>query len=159
MTTDYKYSALTRGWYRADLHGSAIPADAVDVPLAEYRRLRAAESDGLEIVPGPGGYPAAQLRPPTADELLKQLTDALQGHLDSVASSYGYDNIYTAISYAEEPAVPKFQAEGQAFRAWRSLFWAAANAVRADVEAGSRPIPTLADLLAELPPFTAPASS
>ena len=88
--------------------------------------------------------------------LLPQLTTHVQAHLDTAAQAAGYDTIYTAVSYAEEPSVPKFQAEGHAFRAWRSLVWAAANAIRADVEAGTRPVPTAAQLIAELPTLTLP---
>ena len=51
---------------------------------------------------------------------------AVQGHLDSTAKAHGYDNVMTAVSYADEPAVAKFQADGKAFRAWRSKVWAPA---------------------------------
>jgi hypothetical protein len=34
--------------------------------------------------------------------------------LNSTAFARGYDSIATAISYAEEPAVPKFQNDGMA---------------------------------------------
>ena len=88
--------------------------------------------------------------------LLPQLTNYVQAHLDAAAKAAGYDNIYTAVTYADEPAVPRFQAEGQAFRAWRSLVWDAANAIRAAVEDGTRPVPTAAELLAELPALTLP---
>lgn len=88
--------------------------------------------------------------------LLPQLTTAVQDHLDAAAQAAGYDNIYTAVSYAEEPAVPKFQAEGRAFRAWRSLVWDAVNAIRTDVQAGLRPVPTAAELISELPPLSFP---
>ena len=93
----------------------------------------------------------------SAAVLLPQLTTHVQAHLDAAAQDAGYDTIYTAVSYADEPAVPKFAAEGQAFRAWRSLVWAAANAIRADVEAGLRPVPTVADLIAELPALYIPS--
>lgn len=48
------------------------------------------------------------------------LIRAVQAHLDTVARTYGYDGIATVVTYAEEPAVARFQLEGQAFRAWRS---------------------------------------
>jgi hypothetical protein len=38
---------------------------------------------------------------------------AIQRWLDVAAQERGYDNVFTACTYAEEPAVPKFQAEGQ----------------------------------------------
>jgi hypothetical protein len=53
---------------------------------------------------------------------------AVQAHLDTFAQSWGYDDIFTACTYAEEPTVPRFQAEGRALRAWRSQVWEAATA-------------------------------
>lgn len=91
--------------------------------------------------------------------IVAQYDEKLQAHLDAAARAAGYDDIRSAISYAEEPAVPKFQAEGQAFRAWRSLFWAAANDIKNAVLAGHRPAPTLPDLLAELPTLTLPTDT
>ncbi len=91
------------------------------------------------------------------EQTKKRLTDAVQAHLDKTAAGLGYDSIYTAVTYADEPAVPKFQAEGQALRAWRSLAWAACHAVMNAVLAGARPIPSEAELIAELPEFTPPA--
>lgn len=49
----------------------------------------------------------------------------VKAFMDATAFANGYDDLMTVISYAEEDAVPAFQAEGKAFRAWRSLVWAA----------------------------------
>lgn len=85
-------------------------------------------------------------------ELTKaELTAAVQAHMDAAARAAGYDDIKSAVTYAEEPAVPKFQQEGQAFRAWRSLCWAACYEVMADVQTGSRSVPTADELIADLP--------
>lgn len=81
---------------------------------------------------------------------------AVQAHLDAAAFAAGYDNIQTAVSYADEPAVAKFQNEGLAFRAWRSLVWAHCYAVLAEVQAAARPVPTEAELVAELPDLVLP---
>lgn len=80
----------------------------------------------------------------------------VQRHMDDAARVYRYDDIKTACTYADEPAVPKFQVEGQAFRAWRSLVWAACYAILDEVQSGARGIPTDAELLAELPKFAMP---
>ena len=87
----------------------------------------------------------------TAAQRQAALVAAVQAHLDATARSHGYDSIYTACTYADEPAVPRFQAEGQAFRAWRSLVWAHCYQVLDDVQSGRRAIPSAADLIAELP--------
>lgn len=88
-------------------------------------------------------------------EALERLTRtfelAIQGRLDEAARGRGYDSIATAVSYAEEPAVARFQEDGKAFRAWRSLVWAYAYQELDKVKAGKREIPTLDAFLAELP--------
>ncbi|WP_145012273.1 hypothetical protein [Pseudomonas oryzihabitans] len=76
---------------------------------------------------------------------------AIQASLDAAAKARGYDSIATAVSYAEEPAVPRFQDDGRAFRAWRSLVWAYAYEELAKVKAGERDVPTLDAFMAELP--------
>ena len=100
---------------------------------------------------------AALISPPlTAEQITAALTVAVQAHLDATAAAHGYDNIYTACTYADEPAVALFQAEGQALRAWRSLVWAHCHAVMAAVQGGQRGVPTAAELIAELPALVMP---
>ena len=88
--------------------------------------------------------------------ITQTLTASVQAHMDSQARALNYDDIKTAVTYANEPAVPKFQAEGLAFREWRSLCWAHCYAVLAEVTAGNRAIPTAPELIAELPPLVLP---
>lgn len=89
--------------------------------------------------------------PPTPEQIIEAMRADIQGHMDAAAKAYGYDDIKAAVTYAEEPVVPKFQAEGRAFRAWRSLVWAYAYGVLDEVKAGDREQPTADELLAELP--------
>jgi len=77
--------------------------------------------------------------------------EAVQAHLDAHAREKGYDNIFTAVTYADEPAVAQFQTEGRAFRQWRSLVWGACYNILADVQAGRRALPTVEQLIAALP--------
>ena len=102
-----------------------------------------------QAVPPP---PVPEPEPPTEAEVLATFSGAVQAHLDAVAQSWGYDNVYTAATYAEEPAVAEFQREGKSLRAWRSRVWAAARQALADVQGGKTPQPTVADLIASLPP-------
>ncbi len=95
---------------------------------------------------------AAAARAPSPEEAVATFTAAIQAHLDAVAQAWGYDNIYTAATYAEEPAVKAFQDEGKALRAWRSHVWAAARQALADVQGGKQPAPTINELIASLPP-------
>lgn len=92
----------------------------------------------------------AALRAPTPAQVQAALERAVQTHLDDAARALGYDDIATAVTYADEPAVPAFQAQGQALRAWRSLVWASCIATLANVNAGAG-APTAADLIASLP--------
>lgn len=93
---------------------------------------------------------------PTQEMVIAAYSAAVQSHLDAAARSAGYDNINTAVSYAEEPAVVKFQVEGAAFRVWRSLCWAYCYAQLAAVEAQEREQPTIEALIAELPSLVLP---
>jgi hypothetical protein len=79
------------------------------------------------------------------------LITSSQMYMDSTAAASGYYDIKTAVTYAEEPSVPKFQLEGQAFRAWRSLVWDYCFTQIALIEAGTRTQPTADEWIAELP--------
>jgi hypothetical protein len=76
---------------------------------------------------------------------------AIQSKLDELAQAEGFDSIHTAASYADESAVKSFQDHGIMFREKRSLIWAASYEIMAEVKAGSRAMPTIDELLAELP--------
>jgi hypothetical protein len=99
--------------------------------------------------------PAAPELPPSpapdTAAITKLYEQAVQAKLDGAAIAARYDSIATAVSYAEEPAVPKFQNDGIAFRAWRSLVWAYAYQQLALVLAGEREQPTIEAFLLELP--------
>lgn len=77
--------------------------------------------------------------------------------MDDQARALRYDDIKTAVTYADEPSVPRFQAEGLALREWRSLCWAHCYAAMAAVHLGERAIQTAEELIAELPPLVLPA--
>lgn len=87
---------------------------------------------------------------PTPEEIQKQLTDAVQRVLDNNAQELNYDSCLSVCSYIDT-GVPKFDAEGRAFRAWRSAVWAKGYEILAQVQAGQRAIPTEEQLIAELP--------
>lgn len=109
---------------------------------------------------------AAALEKETADQAAimqartkAEYEKAAQDKLDSSAQAFGYDSINNAVSYAEEPAVPKFQNDGKAFRTWRSLVWAYAYSVMDAVLAGTQEQPTLDEFLADMPKLDLPASA
>ncbi|KQP43904.1 hypothetical protein [Pseudorhodoferax sp. Leaf274] len=104
----------------------------------------------------PAPAPEPEPVPPTPEQVRQALVDAIQEYMDDMAQMLGYDDIKTAVTYADEPAVPRFQAEGQALRAWRSLVWAACYEHLALVQAGGAEIPSLEEAIAMLPVFTPP---
>lgn len=83
-------------------------------------------------------------------QVQQQLTDAVQRVLDNKAQELNYDNCLSVCSYIDT-GVPKFDAEGKAFRTWRSQVWAKGYEILAQVQAGQRAIPTEEQLLSELP--------
>ena len=91
---------------------------------------------------------------PTKEEIeahiQKQLTDAVQNVLDFKAQELLYDSCLSVCSYIDT-GVAKFDAEGRAFRTWRSAVWAKGYEILAQVQAGQRAIPTEEQLIAELP--------
>lgn len=83
-------------------------------------------------------------------QIQKQLTDAVQGVLDNKAQELNYDSCLSVCSYIDT-GVSRFDAEGKAFRAWRSAVWEKGYEILAEVQEGRREIPTEEELLAELP--------
>lgn len=92
----------------------------------------------------------------TPEVIKARLIMLVQRHLDEAAQAMHYDDIKSAVTYADEPSVAKFQNEGRAFRVWRSLVWAYCYDVMAEVEAGTRAIPSSEELIAELPALVMP---
>ena len=97
---------------------------------------------------------AAKLEAQAKAAQIQAVATQVQAHLDAQAVALGYDNIFTAVTYATEPAVPKFQNDGIALRAWRSLVWAKCYEVLAEIDAGTREPLDASQLLALLPTFS-----
>lgn len=147
------YSVTTGNTYLVGFH-PVIPADAVPID----------EQTFLDVIANPApdkvrdhdeeGHPIL-VDPPLSehDVLVQQVVAEVQRTLNLKAKSYGYDDIRTAVTYADEPSVPRFQQEGIAFRAWRSACWDYCFAQLAAAEKGDRAGLTVEDVLAELPPF------
>lgn len=94
--------------------------------------------------------------PPSPDEIKATMVDAIQKHLDDTARTRGYDGILSLASYSVSTH-PPFSAEGRAGADWRDAVWGYGYQVLADVQAGTRPVPTVEALLLELPPMVWPA--
>ena len=81
----------------------------------------------------------------------KSIVDATQQRLDDFARTRNYDGILSLCTYATS-TVPKFAAEGQYGVEARDATWAKLYEMLAEVQAGTRPMPTgFADIEPELP--------
>jgi hypothetical protein len=134
------YTVNPLGGVVRDTDGASIPNDPQNTDWLLYLSWEAI-----------GNKPTVPVVPPV--DLQALLTSTVQSLMDAKAQAYHYDNLTTAVTYAEEPSVPKFQEEGQAFRAWRSQVWATAYSILGEVQAGHRSFPTVAEVPGLLPPF------
>ena len=83
--------------------------------------------------------------------LINKYTDMIQSRLDEFAQTRNYDGILSACTYATSPTV-KFATEGQYCVEQRDATWATLYTILAEVEAGTRPIPTsFEDIEPDLP--------
>jgi hypothetical protein len=150
------YAKSTGGFYDTAIHGDNIPADAVEITTEEHQAMLEGQSMGKRIVADENGYPILQDPPPPAPEqIIAQYTAGVQAHLDTFARARNYDGIMSAATYATSQ-VPKFKAEGQYAVEARDNTWAAAYELLAEVEAGTRPMPTLGEVIAALPALVWP---
>lgn len=151
------YSKQTGGFYSREIHGDNIPSDAVEITPEQHAALMAGQAEGKQITADENGHPILVDPPaPTPAQIQANKVAVVQKHMDDVARALNYDDIATACTYADEPAVTKFQTEGLAFRAWRSEVWATCYVILDEVNDGSRAIPTDEELLAELPELVLP---
>ena len=97
-------------------------------------------------------HPSPEPEPyvPTPEEQQQMFTAAIQMHLDRFAQTRNYDGIMSAATYATS-TIPKFRAEGQYAVEARDLTWAKGYEIMDAVMSGQRPMPTLEEVIAELP--------
>ena len=151
------YSAQSGGFFAPEIHGDNIPADAVEITREHHAALLEGQSLGKRIVADADGYPILQdPPPPTPEQIMAAIAASVQAHMDAAARSLGYDDLKSAVTYADEPAVPRFQEEGRAFRVWRSLVWARYYELLDEVKAGEREPLTADEVIALLPVLELP---
>ena len=113
------YSQSTKGFYSADIHGDAIPSDAVEITAEQHAQLLADQSAGASIQPDENGYPVAVFPSPPAIETIKAAAaaaiDQAAGFTRSkyITTSPGQEATYTekarqceAYKAAGYPATP-----------------------------------------------------
>jgi len=107
----------------------------------------------LVDIPEPPAIP--EISPKTNEQLMAEIVAAVQLRLDTTAQQKGYDNIFTLISYVDSTN-PTFQAEGQAGLIWRDACWVKCLEIKNAVLAETRPMPTVEQVLSEMPVFAWP---
>lgn len=146
------YSQTTGGFYIS----SNLPADAVEISKDYHAELLAAQAAGKIIISDGNGYPILQDRsPPTTEQIISIYVNAIQKRLDDFSKTRGYDGILSACTYATS-TVPKFAGEGQYCVNARDSTWSASYVILADVEAGNRSMPTIDEIMSELPDLAWP---
>ena len=112
--------------------------------LTDYERD---ENGNMQLI-------VCQMPQPTPEEieaqLQKQMTDAVQYALDAFAKTRGYDGIMSACSYSNSTDA-QFKLEADYCIQLRDTTWRMGYAILAEVKAGTRPIPSVEELIAELP--------
>ena len=86
------------------------------------------------------------------EQMQAQVGAAVQAMIDAVCTSgvpY-FRDIFSARGYVGDPN-PAYHARAVALRDWSSSVWTALDEIQTDVMAGNRSLPTLPELLAELP--------
>lgn len=76
--------------------------------------------------------------------------EAVRQHLDTVVGQRQYDSILSAISYANSTNA-QWAAEGTAAKTWRDAAWAKVYEIMVQVQSGQRPIPSVTEVISELP--------
>lgn len=86
----------------------------------------------------------------TEDEIKRDFIDAVQDHMDGIARTRGYDNIFTACTYSAS-TVEKFAKEASICIEFRDAVWSYCYEQLDRIIAGERSIPTIDDFISELP--------
>lgn len=135
------------------------PADAVlltDDEVARFWRQPVPAGKKLGSSEGRPVWVDIPQVPLSSEQTEAILTGVLNKHLDSVAGQRRYDSRFTCALRAGFPG--PFQEEGQVFAAWMDACNMVGYRLMAEVKAGTRPVPTDAELIAALPVIEWPAS-
>ncbi len=93
----------------------------------------------------------AAIPEPTFAEIVESIRIALQNEIDVKARSYGFSGGNALMLYAG--FVNPFQSLAQAFATWEASVWYEAEAYKAEVIAGTKPLVTGAEAVALMPEY------
>lgn len=110
---------------------------------------------GGEIGDTWNGTAYTRLQEPEPQLTADDFASAIQNHVDATAKSKGYADGIALAGYSTS-TIPAWSAEAQTFIAWRDQVWLYAYTELAKVQGGQREVPTIAELIGELPTITWP---
>lgn len=145
-----KESQKLLGWYDKDIH-KAIPTPHIEVSDEVWQKAISENANYVDV--DTKTLLVKDFR--TAKEIIEQqsidINNTIQAYLDTKAKEFRYDNMMSARSYAGY--TNPFQAEAQNLAVWASNCWVKAGEIEVAVKAGDRDMPTIDEVLAELPVF------
>ena len=132
-----------------------IYIDDYEPSVAYWCNSNNAYIDEIEPQDGHRRFEVKAIPEPTPEEqqqaLIERFRSAIQSWMDGEAVKLGYDNVLSACSYINT-GNPKFDAEGEGFRQWRSAVWQKGYELIDEVIAGQREVPDdPAEVIALLP--------
>ena len=148
------YSKSTGGFYLPEIHREGLPGDAVEISDEVYAELLKGQSDGKRIIPDSSGYPTLIDPPaPSIEQVLLDYESAIEARLDQFAQARGYRHGDRLVSF-KGSSVAKWAAEAGRYIELRESTWIKFFQIADDIKASKRPMPTLDELLLELPALT-----
>ena len=107
------YSKTTNGFYSHEIHGDAIPSDAVEITAEEHFALLEGQSQGKRIQADKNGYPFLADPPaPTEEELQVIRNQEARAYLNST-DWYVIRHQETGVAIPEEIAIKRQEAREQ----------------------------------------------
>ena len=88
---------------------------------------------------------------PTEKEIQEELERGIEAWMNTVVAERDYDSIDTCIARYTDSPNPKYAQEAKAVKDWNTMVWNKCWDILAEVKEGKRAIPTLKEVIAELP--------
>lgn len=96
------------------------------------------------------GY--APIEPPKSEkEIQEELERGIEAWMNTIVAERDYDSIDTCIARYTDSPNPKYAQEAKAVKDWNTLVWDKCWDILKEVKEGKRDIPTLEEVIAELP--------
>lgn len=84
-------------------------------------------------------------------EIQEELERGIEAWMNTVVAKRDYDSIDTCIARYTDSPNPKYAQEAKAVKNWNTLVWDKCWDILKEVKEGKRAIPTLEEVIAELP--------